>query len=316
MEIFNMNNINKYFNLNSPTSVSVDITKACNLKCVHCYNDSGKKASDELTSAELLKLFEDLATLNIVNVCLCGGEPLCSPIVYDLMRVIKGKCASINMVSNGFLIDEKVINNLVDAGLNVLQISLDGCTAMEHDSFRGVAGSFDAAIRAIKLAREKKLQVLVSCCINKINFKNLEKYLKLCCDLGISSIRFSMLIPIGRCSKSDNLILTTEEFLEAKRIINQSKLNVAIEFSDPIAHIQSIAKMSEIGLENNIVIIKVNGDVGISPFVPISFGNIRNTSLTKLWDEILSKSWTDPKTVNVFSSIETVYDIQNANNII
>ena len=95
--------------LSSPFAVTFTVTRRCNYLCRHCYNMSGNNIAEELTDDELLSIAKQIADLHPTDVCLCGGEPLVrGNVIYDIIKILNGNCGSINIVSNGFLIDDDV----------------------------------------------------------------------------------------------------------------------------------------------------------------------------------------------------------------
>lgn len=126
--------------------INIDITRKCTLKCRHCYNHSGEMNNDELTSDELFRIMNDLASTRPDNFCICGGEPLLKKeIIFrfiDHQKKINSEM-NIGMVTNGELLTESIGEKLIYYGLNNIQFSIDGATENSHDWLRNKKGLFE-----------------------------------------------------------------------------------------------------------------------------------------------------------------------------
>ncbi len=307
------------FNISTPLSVSVDITNMCNLKCLHCYNSSGDERENELSESELKMVIRQIANMKTSYVCLCGGETLCCPYVFDIIKMLKGNTGSINMVSNGFLLNEETAIRLINSGLDLLQISVDGLTDIEHDTFRGRRGSFEKAINAINLCVKHGLTTLVSCCPNKLNINSISDMIDYCYQLGVTSFRMMPLIPMGRGSAIENLLLSEEEYFKLKQLIGEKKkkyllTNYQIEWGDPLDHLKRMPANSRIGYSTYMMVIKSNGDITMTPYLPIIVGNVRDHTLREYWDAGFKDIWKNERIIEYISSIETITDLGNRGN--
>ena len=127
-----------------------NISRACNLKCVHCYNDSGSgRASDELTTDEARVVLDDLSEFGIPSVLFSGGEPLMRHDIFELIgyAVEKGLRAVIS--TNGTLITPDIAKKIKQNSVSYVGISLDGIGPI-NDQFRGVEGAFERAVAGIR----------------------------------------------------------------------------------------------------------------------------------------------------------------------
>jgi Fe-coproporphyrin III synthase len=175
-----------------------NVTRACNLKCVHCYAHAKTRgAPDELTTEEGFALIDDLADFGAPVLLFSGGEPLVRP---DLTRLIKrtvqkGMRAVIS--TNGTLITADKANELKDLGLSYVGISLDGLADV-NDRFRGVEGAFQQAVNGIKNCRELGLKVGLRFTVNKRNTDEIPAIFDLLEELDVPRICFYHLVYSGR----------------------------------------------------------------------------------------------------------------------
>ena len=136
-----------------------NITRRCNLKCIHCYAHANETSSDnELDTEQGKKLIDDLAGFKVPVILFSGGEPLVRKDLPELAAyaVEKGMRAVIS--TNGTLISEKIARTLKEIGLSYVGISIDG-TEKINDRFRGVKGAFKSAIEGIKNCQSAGIKV-------------------------------------------------------------------------------------------------------------------------------------------------------------
>lgn len=143
---------NKYYDiLRAPHQVAFDITNNCNLRCLHCFNSSGENdvISNELSDGEVLHFIEDLASMNLYNVCFCGGETLLrKELMCECIKILKPSGSHCTAVTNGLLANPATIQQLASAGLDGIQFSLDGLRD-SHERLRNKVGIFPKVIDAI-----------------------------------------------------------------------------------------------------------------------------------------------------------------------
>jgi radical SAM protein with 4Fe4S-binding SPASM domain len=125
-----------------PYYASLELTYGCNLRCVHCYNPTHKALPTEQKFPELLKTLEELAKLGCAQIGFTGGEPLTRPDFFDLAKHAKKLGFQVNVLTNATLIDEKKIEELKEAQLNLISVSVYGMTQETYESITRVPGSF------------------------------------------------------------------------------------------------------------------------------------------------------------------------------
>jgi len=175
-----------------------NMTRACNLKCVHCYAHAMERGvSDELSTEEGIALLDDLARFGSPVVLFSGGEPLLRkdlPLLAD-HAVQKGMRAVIS--TNGTLITIEKAKELKRVGLSYIGISLDG-TEDVNDRFRGKRGAFRDALRGIHNAQEAGIKVGLRFTINRMNAQEVGPLFDLLEEMEIPRICFYHLVYAGR----------------------------------------------------------------------------------------------------------------------
>jgi 12,18-didecarboxysiroheme deacetylase len=196
-----------------------NITKACNLKCVHCYAHATETGtSDELTTKEGFQLIDDLAAFGAPVILFSGGEPLVRKDLPDLAAyaVEKGMRAVIS--TNGTLIDRDTARTLKQIGLSYVGISLDGMESV-NDHFRGVKGAFAKAMKGIRNCQEAGIKVGLRFTMNRRNVKEIPGIFDLLEKMEIPRVCFYHLVYAGRGSDLMKEDLSHQETREAIDLI-------------------------------------------------------------------------------------------------
>jgi len=156
--------------LEGPLFIHIDVTQRCNLRCIHCRNNSDL-VKDEI-SLEQLKSFINECKKDFPNfkqVFIGGGEPLMrKEEIFELARYCNNLGLKCSLNTNVTLVKEEDIENL--KLFSAIQVSLDGAVAETHDKIRGVGGSFDKAINNIKLLLKNNIYVCVRMTLFELNY--------------------------------------------------------------------------------------------------------------------------------------------------
>ncbi len=195
-----------------------NMTKRCNLKCVHCYaraegeNYKGK----ELTTEEGKILIDNLSDFGVPVILFSGGEPVLREDLPELIdhAVKKGLRAVIS--TNGTLITEEKARIFSEFSLSYIGVSLDGIGGV-NDAFRGVSGAFERAIKGIKNAKKAGIKVGLRFTINKRNYQEIQKIFDLIEEEDIERVCFYHLVYAGRGS---SLIREDLEHNEARSVVD------------------------------------------------------------------------------------------------
>jgi radical SAM enzyme (rSAM/lipoprotein system) len=163
---------------------------------------------------DFLSVLDDVRSVmeaeNILVVT-TGGEPLVRKDICVCGKAIREKGFHWGMVSNGLLLDESMCNQLLDAGLETIAISLDGFEN-EHNWLRGHRDSFVKAERAIATLVNKPVVWDVITCVNRKNIERLDEFKRHLVDIGVRRWRIFTIAPMGRAVANDDLQLSVEQF--------------------------------------------------------------------------------------------------------
>ena len=196
-----------------------NMTRRCNLRCVHCYAQSEDISyENELTHEQSLKMIDDLAAFGVPVLLFSGGEPLVHPRLaeYAEYAVKKGMRAVIS--TNGTLITAEKAKVLKEIGLSYVGISLDGLEET-HDEFRGVKGAFQKAMQGIKNCQAAGIKVGLRFTINKRNVHEIPGIFDLLEEMEIPRACFYHLVYSGRGSAIAKEDLTHKETRETLDLI-------------------------------------------------------------------------------------------------
>lgn len=179
-----------------------NLIRRCNLTCKHCYATAADKDfPGELTTNEVFKVMEDLKAFGVPVLIFSGGEPLMRPDIFEISHHAKDMGFYVGLSSNGTLITEDNIQDIVDVGYNYVGVSIDGMRDT-HDKFRRKQGSFDAALNGIRLCREAGIKVGLRFTLTEDNMYDLPALLKLMNDEAIDKFYLSHLNYAGRGNKN------------------------------------------------------------------------------------------------------------------
>lgn len=175
-----------------------NITRTCNLRCVHCYADSNAELyTGELDWAQCCTVIDDLADYKVNALLLSGGEPLVHPRLTDILERATGRGLKVTISTNGTRITPALARTFKDLGVAYVGISLDGIGAI-HDEFRGVKGAFEGAIRGFRLCEEVGQKTGLRLTLTRNNVQCMEQILDFIEEQGIQRVCFYHLVPTGR----------------------------------------------------------------------------------------------------------------------
>jgi len=177
-----------------------NMTRRCNLRCVHCYAKAlDEQGKDAISTEQGKSLIDDLAAYGAPVMLFSGGEPLVREDLVELARYATHKGMRAVISTNGTLITQQKARELKEVGLSYVGISLDGGESV-HDKFRAVPGSFKKALEGIANCQAEGLKVGLRFTINKRNAGEVPVLFDLVRDLEVPRICFYHLVYSGRGS--------------------------------------------------------------------------------------------------------------------
>jgi radical SAM protein len=283
-----------------------ELTRACNLACVHCRAEAQlRRDPNELSTDEALRLIDDIARFDVPPVLiLTGGDPMRRPDLTDLIRHATGRGIRCTLTPAGTpLASRKRLAAAREAGLSRIAVSLDGTTAESHDSFRRVPGSFEWSLAIVRIAAELGIPVQLHTTLCRRTLAELPAMADLVDELGAVVWAVFCLVPTGRAQATDEI--SAAEYEEAfSWLIDRSagarwnlKLTEGYHFRRVLQQ-RTGQPASGLGFQsgdgigrapkavnagNGFCFVSHVGDVAPSGFLPLPVGNVRQESVVDLY---------------------------------
>jgi len=195
-----------------------NMTKRCNLKCVHCYAQAKEETYEgsELTTDEGKKLIDDLAHFGVPVILFSGGEPLLRQDLPEMIEYATQKGMRAVISTNGTLITEEKARVFAQLSLSYIGVSIDGLEGV-NDTFRGVEGAYEKAMTGIRNAKQAGIKTGLRFTIYKQNYKEVPKIFDLIEKENIERVCFYHLVYAGRGS---NLVTEDLTHKESRQIVD------------------------------------------------------------------------------------------------
>jgi radical SAM protein with 4Fe4S-binding SPASM domain len=175
-----------------------EVTKGCNLRCIHCRATATELSSpSDLATVKALAIIDQIASTANPILVLSGGEPLYRSDIFQLARYGTDKGLRVALATNGTLVTKDVARMIVDAGVKRVSISLDGADAETHDAFRGIPGAFEAAVSGLRNLKSLGMSVQINMTIARHNAHQLPQVFDLAKALGADALHTFLLVPVG-----------------------------------------------------------------------------------------------------------------------
>jgi heme b synthase len=289
----------------APRLVAWEVTRACDLACLHCRAVAQPHADPrQLSTDEAFRLVDTIATFRPpVILILTGGDPLKRPDIFTVAARASQAGLRVVMSPSGTHVTPASVAELKRAGVQRISVSLDGSAPALHDSFRQVPGAFEQAIASLAYTREGGLPFQVNTTVTRHNRHDLADMLRLAVDLGAATWDVFMLVPTGRGKVQ--MEITPEEYEETlqwvygasqgapiqvkmtcaphyKRIqVQERRRQPAGTRPAPAAHGFSRGCMAGVGF----CFVSHIGEVGGCGYLPLLAGNVRQAPLTEIYRE-------------------------------
>jgi radical SAM protein with 4Fe4S-binding SPASM domain len=201
--------------------VECEITNACNLRCIHCYNRSGDGPRKELAPYLIKELMLQLKGIGLRYFDMVGGEPFTYPWLFELLEFADRIGLRVIINTNGTLVTKEMALRLKEANPHsLIGVSLDGSCPQINDQIRGKE-SFLKAVKGAENLMEAGFNVTLLFVINKINWRDFERYVRFAREIGVRAIYVDRFMPVGRGKiNEEKLNMSVEEWVEALEFIN------------------------------------------------------------------------------------------------
>lgn len=273
-----------------------ECTLRCNISCLHCGSDCRKDSLiKDMPADDFLSITSDLKNYynpNKVMVVLTGGEPLMRKDLEYVGSVLYKQGYPWGFVTNGVLLTQKRLNDLMQAGLRSVTVSLDGFEDT-HEWLRGKKGSFERAVEAIKMVvAAKDLVYDVATCVSSRNYHQISELKKFLIEMGVKKWRVFTIFPTGRAKNNPELDVSAEqlqglmEFIKETRKENLIRVSYGCEgfLGNYESEVRDGYYFCRAGIQ--IASVLADGSVGACPNIHHSFiqGNIYQENFVDIWN--------------------------------
>jgi len=210
--------------------VAWEVTRACNLACVHCRAGAHPdNCRDELDTKEGKQLLGEIATIGKPIIILTGGEPLVRADVFELAADGASKGLPMALATNGTLIDRGIAKKIKASGIRRVSVSIDGQDEESHDSFRGVPGALARARRGIEYLKEEGIDLQINTTITRRNLAQIEGIANLAVAWGALAHHLFLLVPTGRGKDLAGEEISAEQYEETLNWFYERSLTSSLE---------------------------------------------------------------------------------------
>jgi radical SAM protein with 4Fe4S-binding SPASM domain len=180
-----------------PISGSVELTRRCNLRCVHCYAGPSPAArtDDELSAAEWRRLLDEVTRAGCLYLLITGGEPLLHRDFREIYRHAKEIGLLVTLFTNATLVDEALADFLAELPPRSVEVSLYGAGPAIHDAVTGAAGSFQRGLDGIHRLLSRRLPARLKSMLMRLNRDEIPALRTLAAELGVPFRVDALLFP-------------------------------------------------------------------------------------------------------------------------
>lgn len=294
MRVENSKNMKSNLTIPSaPLAIAWNFTYLCNMNCGHCY--SRTERGRELTQKEQKYVLKKFIKAKVMSINFGGGESLLKPSFFSIAQLAKKNNISIALSSNGWLIDNAMAKRLSLLPVDVINISIDSADPNKHDKFRATQGCFKRAVSAIRLLKQKGLKVKIMSVLSRVNYREIEKLIKLAEKLKVDEIGFKNYKPAGKgFANRDRYDLSAVEWKKVYEKLIKLQSYSAVNINLGVEPVLCLLTNPRVDEENRKLIngspcgklslcVKPNGDITPCAYINLVIGNILRDNLLSIW---------------------------------
>ena len=286
--------------------IAWEVTRSCNLNCVHCRAaaNSGPYPG-ELSTEKCFQLINEIAAMSSPLIILTGGEPLLRPDIFEIASYGTNKGLRMVMATNGTLVNTATAKKMIQSGIKRVSISIDGKDAASHDAFRQENGAFAAAMAGIDAMKEAGMEFQINTTITTANLKQIKDILELTKKLGAAAHHIFLLVPTGRGRNLAEQAITAAEYEETLMWFHQESMSCEIQLKATCApHYFRILHQNKIkgdepkkkaggrfhestrGCLGGITFCFIShiGQVQPCGYLELDCGNVQKQSFSEIWE--------------------------------
>ncbi|HWZ46379.1 MAG TPA: pyrroloquinoline quinone biosynthesis protein PqqE [Candidatus Saccharimonadales bacterium] len=279
--------------MNTPLALIAELTHRCPLQCVYCSNPLELQPKNtELASETWMDVFRQAAGLGSLQLHLTGGEPLARTDLLQLVKSAHGSGLYINLITSGIGLTGERLQGLIDAGLDHIQLSLQGGTANVADRVAGVI-VHERKLAIAQEIRKHRIAFTVNLVVHRGNLDQLPEMIALAAQMGAHKLEIANVQYYGWAFTNREFLLPTrlqvEQSIETvKRAQQQFSGKMRIDFVTP-DYYAKFPKVCMGGWGRKIMLIHPTGEVwpchSANVIPGMQFDNVRDKSLRWIWEE-------------------------------
>ncbi|GHS92485.1 hypothetical protein AGMMS50276_00480 [Synergistales bacterium] len=211
--------------------------------------------------------------------------------IFRIMDILHDDGTGFVLITNGYLLDEKIVKKLKKYRFFWVQVSIDGSDSSFHDAFRCKVGSWEKAVRAAVMVSSAGLPLTIASSVTPQNIDKIEDMADLAYSLGASTIILGEIMVSGRSYKNRDILLSQEESAKMKQIIKK----LETRYLDKMTVQTSATDVYQLNYSkthpNSTAIIRPNGDVRLDCVAPFIGGNVLKQDFVEIWNNKLKNVW-------------------------
>jgi radical SAM protein with 4Fe4S-binding SPASM domain len=278
----------------APYRMDLAVTYRCNNDCAHCYN-ARERNFPELTTEQWIRIIDILWELGVPHLVFTGGEATLRNDLPELIRHAEanGQITGLNTNARR-LLDERYVQQLVEAGLDHVQVTVESCDEQIHDEMMRARGAFRQTIAGLKNVLGSKLYVMTNTTMLQTNVHTIPDTLDFLAELGVPTIGLNALIYSGH----GRTVGTGLREDEIQPILDMAQRKTAaygqkLIWYTPTQYCQFDPTSNHLGVKGCTaalysMCVESNGDVLPCQSYYQSLGNLLNDPWESIWNHELS----------------------------
>ncbi len=277
----------------APYTLTMELTHRCPLRCLYCSNPTELiRQENELSLDHWISIVDQAARLSIVQANLTGGEPLAYTGLPAIVRRLKERDIYSNLITSGIGLSEIVLNELIECGLESIQISLQSANVKTAELVAGWNAQ-EQKLKALKLATHSKIPVTLNVVLHKHNIDEVAQIIDLAESVNVKRLELASTQFYGFAMVNvEHLLPTREQMEEGLAVYDLKKKQLAgkMQLSWVISdYLESSPKPCMGGWASQHIVVAADGTaypcLAASTITTLSFPSTKEHSLKWIWEE-------------------------------
>ncbi len=290
--------------------IAWEATPRCNLNCIHCRSSSSAGLKEKFSTEEAFRLLDKVAIVALPVFVLTGGEPLLRQDIFEIASYGTRKGFRMCLATNGTIIDDDKCRKIIDSGIKLVSLSLDGSKPEIHDDFRRQKGSFNRILQGIEKIKKHEIEFIINSSFTKRNSHDILSVYRLAKELGAKAWYMFMIVPTGRGEELFRELIPKEDY---ENILNwhyemeRDEQDLLVRPTCAPHYYRIFAQRSKAErlpfqrrslsfstgggkgcvAAQSIAFINFEGEVMPCSYFPKSAGNIKEKSFPEIWNSSL-----------------------------